>query len=272
MTKYFSLAFFFLIVVHFQLIASKHQLLATNKTTIQQTIDRASPFDSIQLSGKFSESEIIVNKPLTIFSTDSASITAVKGEEIMIVGSDSVNIIGLTFRNVEPSYLKDRAALRLKRSKNILVKNNYFVNTFFGVYIQESNDCQIISNTFHGKAAKEIAAGNAIHVWKAERIEIIDNIAMNHRDGIYFEFVNQSYISGNVSKNNIRYGLHFMFSNYDIYENNHFENNGTGVAVMFSKQIRMVGNTFEKNWGGSSYGILLKEISDGVMKHNVFNS
>jgi nitrous oxidase accessory protein len=68
----------------------------------------------------------------------------------------------------------------------------------------------------------------------------------------------------------MRYGLHFMFSNYDTYENNVFKDNGAGVAVMFSKQIRMYNNKFLDSWGAASYGILLKEISDGEMRGNTF--
>jgi len=51
-----------------------------------------------------------------------------------------------------------------------------------------------------------------------------------------------------------------MFSNDDVYEDNTFENNGAGVAVMFSKRISMYNNIFKENWGTASYGLLLKEI------------
>jgi nitrous oxidase accessory protein len=61
-----------------------------------------------------------------------------------------------------------------------------------------------------------------------------------------------------------------MFSNNDTYEQNTFENNGAGVAVMFSKHIKMCDNTFKKNWGSASYGMLLKEINDAEIKRNVF--
>ncbi|NNE03910.1 MAG: nitrous oxide reductase family maturation protein NosD, partial [Eudoraea sp.] len=74
----------------------------------------------------------------------------------------------------------------------------------------------------------------------------------------------------NVSSNNVRYGLHFMFSNNDIYENNTFQNNGAGVAVMFSKHIKMLGNTFKENWGTASFGMLLKEINDAEIIGNTF--
>jgi nitrous oxidase accessory protein len=61
-----------------------------------------------------------------------------------------------------------------------------------------------------------------------------------------------------------------MFSNEDTYKNNLFENNGAGVAVMFSKHIKMIGNTFRKNWGTAAYGMLLKEINDAEIEGNTF--
>jgi nitrous oxidase accessory protein NosD len=47
-----------------------------------------------------------------------------------------------------------------------------------------------------------------------------------------------------------------MFSHRDAYEDNHFEDNGAGVAVMFSKEIAMRRNRFLANRGASAYGLL----------------
>lgn len=96
------------------------------------------------------------------------------------------------------------------------------------------------------------------------------NIVQHVRDGIYLEFSDDITIKNNLSSKNVRYGLHFMFSNDDVYENNIFEDNGAGVAVMFSKNIKMRDNTFRKNWGTSSYGLLLKEINDAEISGNIF--
>src|SRR5690606_15162597 len=46
---------------------------------------------------------------------------------------------------------------------------------------------------------------------------------------------------------------------------------GAGVAVMFSKGLKMIRNYFEENWGDGAYGLLLKEISDGYIENNVFD-
>ena len=101
-------------------------------------------------------------------------------------------------------------------------------------------------------------SGNAIHLWYCKNITITGNHAERHRDGIYLEFVDNSVVENNHVINNLRYGLHFMFSDNDQYINNRFLSNGAGVAVMFSKTIKMVNNEFSNNWGSSSYGLLLK--------------
>jgi nitrous oxidase accessory protein len=96
------------------------------------------------------------------------------------------------------------------------------------------------------------------------------NRVSGHRDGIYFEFVTASEIRDNLSEKNLRYGLHFMFSHDDHYLNNTFRENGAGVAVMYSKNVRMEKNHFEENWGPSAYGILLKDITDSHIRNNTF--
>src|SRR6185503_1849288 len=54
------------------------------------------------------------------------------------------------------------------------------------------------------------------------------------------------------------------------YVDNTFRHNGSGVAVMYTKRVRMTGNRFEDNWGAAAYGLLLKEISDATLERNVF--
>ena len=240
-------------------------------SSVKEAVHRASPFDTIAVhGGTYAENLIEINKPLVLLGFDNPLIDSRGGDEIFVVTSDSVTISGFRLENIGVSFTKDRAAIRLNRVNNVTVENNQLKNTFFGIYLQYSSDCFLIGNTVIGNEKDEASAGNAIHVWKADRILVLNNVVHHHRDGIYFEFVNQSLIKGNDSRHNLRYGLHFMFSNEDVYENNVFSSNGAGVAVMFSKKITMLENTFEENWGGASYGILLKEISDGVMRRNVF--
>ncbi|NGM89523.1 nitrous oxide reductase family maturation protein NosD, partial [Parapusillimonas sp. SGNA-6] len=77
-------------------------------------------------------------------------------------------------------------------------------------------------------------------------------------------------VDSNLSQNNLRYGLHFMFSHDNSYLYNTFTSNGAGVAVMYTDRVRMEHNVFNENWGDSAYGLLLKDIRDSHIQHNVF--
>ncbi|MFV0541397.1 MAG: nitrous oxide reductase family maturation protein NosD, partial [Aestuariibaculum sp.] len=150
------------------------------------------------------------------------------------------------------------------------IKNIVLEKLFFGIYIEKSSHGKIFHNKIIGDAVEEFNSGNGIQLWYSNNIEIEHNFIERVRDGIYLEFSDNCLIKNNISTNNIRYGLHFMFSNDDIYQDNTFEKNGAGVAVMFSKRIKMLNNIFKDNWGAAAYGMLLKEIYDAEIIGNTF--
>ncbi len=154
----------------------------------------------------------------------------------------------------------------------VTLSNNILEDNFFGIYIQYGKNCIVKNNRIRAYGTEEQQIGNGIHCWKSDSLQIIGNTISGHRDGIYFEFVSNSVIWRNCAHHNIRYGLHFMFSNDDAYITNIFRHNGAGVAVMFSKNVKMFDNLFEENWGDAAYGLLLKEINDSYIFGNRFVS
>ena len=76
-----------------------------------------------------------------------------------------------------------------------------------------------------------------------------------HRDGIYLEFNRHALVARQHEQKEIcAMELHFMFSDSCAYEGNTFRNNGSGVAVMYSRFVRMTDNHFLHNWGAAAYG------------------
>jgi nitrous oxidase accessory protein len=141
---------------------------------------------------------------------------------------------------------------------------------FFGIYLEKSSHGRVFHNKIIGDAVEDFNSGNGIQLWYCNNVIVEQNIVQHVRDGIYLEFSDSIQIIKNISTQNVRYGLHFMFSNDDLYRDNVFENNGAGVAVMFSKRIQMHNNVFRKNWGTAAFGILLKEINDSEIFGNTF--
>ncbi len=240
-------------------------------TSIKQGVAIASPFDTLLIKkGIYKEVNIVIDKPLSLLGEGYPVIDGENKGEIITIIADNVTVDGLSIINVGTSYTADYAAIRVVNSKDFLIQNLRLKKLFFGIYLEKSKDGRVFNNKIIGDAVEEYNSGNGIQLWYCRNIVVEQNIVQHVRDGIYLEFSDSITINNNLSSNNVRYGLHFMFSNNDDYTNNTFENNGAGVAVMFSKQIKMQNNTFKKNWGTSSYGLLLKEINDAEITGNTF--
>jgi nitrous oxidase accessory protein len=241
--------------------------------TIKKAILNSEENDTIVVKkGTYKEYNIVVNKPLTIIGEGYPVIDGELKGEIFTIISDNVTLDGLKIINVGTSYTDDYAAVRVIKSKNFLIQNMLLEKLFFGIYLEKASDGRVYNNNIVGDAKEEYNSGNGIQLWYCQNIEIDNNLITHVRDGIYLEFSDFCKITNNQSKNNVRYGLHFMFSNNDLYQNNTFENNGAGVAVMFSKGIEMYENVFKNNWGPASYGVLLKEINDSEIIGNTFEN
>tara|TARA_B100001109_G_C18864699_1_gene476375 strand:+ start:7853 stop:9052 length:1200 start_codon:yes stop_codon:yes gene_type:complete len=241
--------------------------------SIKDGIAEAKAGDTVWVkSGTYKEYDLIIEKQLTLIGIGQPTIDGEDQGEIIRIAADRVTVKGFKIVNVGVSYTSDYAAIRLVKSKHFSIKNMLLEKLFFGIYLEKSDYGVVANNRIIGDAKDEYNSGNGIHLWYCKHIKILNNEVEGVRDGIYLEFADSSVINGNVSKNNLRYGLHFMFSNHDEYADNVFQNNGAGVAVMFSKYIKMKNNTFQDNWGTASFGLLLKEINDLEVRDNTFTN
>ncbi len=220
--------------------------------------------------GVYREPTLVVNRPVTLVGQGEAVLDGQGERQIMTVTADSVTVHGLIFRNVGVSFVEDRAGLKVDGARHCVIEGNRFEDTFFGLYLARTAHCRVADNTFTAGGASETQSGNGIHLWYCKNIEITGNHVRGHRDGIYFEFVEDSRVADNLSEHNLRYGLHFMFSDRCRYTDNVFRDNGAGVAVMYTKNVEMTGNRFDHNWGSAAYGLLLKDITDSIVRDNVF--
>ncbi len=222
--------------------------------------------------GVYREPTIVLDRPIELVGLPGAVLDGEGEREILVIAADSVTVRGFEFRDVGTSYIEDRAAIRADGARACTIEDNRFDNAFFAIYLARSSDCRVAGNVIRGRARSEASSGNGIHLWNSRRVRIEGNRIEGHRDGIYLEFVEDSEIIGNTSTGNLRYGLHFMFSDRCRYERNVFRQNGAGVAVMYTRHVEMTGNRFEDNRGSASFGLLLKDISDSRVERNVFRS
>jgi nitrous oxidase accessory protein len=237
--------------------------------SVRAALQQAHAGDTIVVTaGVYREPRLEIRVPLILLGEGPAVLDAGGAHEALTVKADDVTIRDLTIRNVSPSFVEDRAGIRLDGVHGCRVERNHLIDTFFGIYAARASNCTIAGNLIEGHARRQTEAGNAIHLFSSTGFTVSGNRVRGHRDGIYLEFSPHTTIAGNESRENLRYGLHFMFSDSCDYRSNVFQRNASGVAVMYSHRVVMAGNRFEDSWGAASYGLLLKEIKDGRIEGN----
>ncbi|GAB1462120.1 right-handed parallel beta-helix repeat-containing protein [Pedobacter sp.] len=221
-------------------------------------------------SGLYKEGNIIIDKSVVLLGENYPILDGELKHEILSIKSSNVSINGFRIQNSGRTTMSDPGGIKIYDAKNVIIEKNILINNYFGIYLQYAVNCIIKNNVISASQKEENRSGNGVHCWKSDSLQVIGNKIEGHRDGIYFEFVTQSVIWRNIAKYNLRYGLHFMFSHNNAYITNYFKNNGAGVAVMFTKKVTMMNNTFEENWGDAAYGVLFKELSDCYLSGNRF--
>lgn len=242
--------------------------------TIKAAVAAAKSGDTIFVeSGIYKEGNISIDKPLSLIGVGRPVLDGQMKYEILSFRANHIVLKGFKIINSGEDEIVNIGAVRLYDSHFSTIENNIFENNYFGIYIQRGYRCLIQNNKITSKrATSQERSGDGIHAWVSEELWIKNNYIEGHKDGIYLEKVVNSYVFHNYSKKNLRYGLHFMFANNNVYVNNTFDDNNAGVAVMYSNNVGMAGNNFINNWGDASYGLLLKDISFSKIKHNRFQN
>ncbi len=185
---------------------------------IQEAVRLANNHDSIVVeSGTYNEGNLLIDKSVYILGIGHPVLDGQKKYEIVSIKANGVVFDGFTLQHSGVATLDDPCAIKVYDTRDVVIQNNRLEDNFFGIYIQYGKHCIVRNNHIVAYGTEEQQIGNGIHCWKSDSLQIIGNYVSGHRDGIYFEFVTHSIIWRNRSFKNIRYGLHFMFSNNDDY-------------------------------------------------------
>lgn len=240
-------------------------------SSISAALHKAKAKDEILIYGKkIYKERLVIQKPITLKGVGTPIIDGGQRGDVIKVNADNVTIEGLQIQNSARSSQVDYCGVHVKDAQFVTVRNCVFRKNQFSVMFQNCKNGLIANNNISSYITYNPIMGNAVHCWKSDNMHITGNNIGHNRDGIYLEFVNNSHIDHNTVSGCARYGLHFMFSHFNVYNSNRFNHNQAGVAVMFAHNVEMINNTFEFNRGTSSYGLLIKELQYSTIKWNRF--
>jgi nitrous oxidase accessory protein len=138
----------------------------------------------------------------------------------------------------------------------------------FGIYLLEADDATIERTVIRGVPNRPPGEqGSGVHLFNSQRFRLTGNDIADMRDGIYIQASGQGTVR-NTAARRVRYGLHYMYADDNVFEDNRFEDSAAGAAIMYSKRLVFRRNRFVRNRGFASVGLLLKDCEDLVAEDN----
>ena len=240
---------------------------------IQDTIDIASPGDTINVAAGNYNENVNVDKQITLQGAgrDVVTVTAQNtGAHVFGVGANNVNISGFTVTGATGDW---KAGIRLANGvQNCNIFNNTASNNYTGIYLYSSSNNALTGNI----ANSNTHYGIFLYISNNSNTLTGNTTNFNTSFGIYLWSSSNNTLTGNIANSNTHYGI-YLYSSSDgnaLTENTCNENTNNGIQLAYSSNNNtLTGNIANSNTGTYDYyGICLYSSSGNTLTENIANS
>ncbi|WP_026434609.1 nitrous oxide reductase family maturation protein NosD [Acidovorax sp. JHL-9] len=231
------------------------------------TVAKAQPGDVIEVARGLYRANLRIDKPLTLRGLDRPTISGgSQGDTIRVTAPDVV-IEGLIVRDSGTNLKDQNAGIYIyPGAHRAVVRHCDLTYNLFGLWIEKSNDVQVLSNTITGlRDVNSSQRGNGVQLYNTKGARIERNHISFVRDALYIDVSHHAIFRGNKLHHS-RYGTHYMNSYYNLWEDNDTYLNRGGLALMEVRD-QVVRNN--RAWGNTDHGIMLRTMQDSVIENNV---
>ncbi len=140
-----------------------------------------------------------------------------------------------------------------RTARNALVEGNRIEGNLFGVYVHGAAGAVVRGNVIAGRRDARLAErGNGVTVWNAPGARVEGNDVRHGRDGIFVTASRNNVFAYNRFRD-LRFAVHYMYSNDCEVRGNASFGNQVGYAIMYSQRLRVTGNLSD---GDRDHGLL----------------
>lgn len=232
----------------------------------QEAIDLASDGDVIVLKRGEHRGPIHVRRKVTLEGEAGAILIGPSEGSVVTVSAPGAVVRGLTIRGSGRDLEKmDSGVFVEKTATGALVEGNRIDGNLYGVYLHGAENAVAQGNTIIGiQEGRLNEAGNGISVWNAPGAKVLDNSVQYGRDGIFVITSRRNVFSGNRFRD-LRFAVHYMYTNDSEITDNVSVNNAVGYALMFSNRLKVSGNVSD---GDRDHGFLFNYANGSEITRN----
>ncbi len=214
-------------------------VIAEPLTPLQPLIDNAEEGATLLLEPGTYAGPVVIDKPLTLDGQGKVTIDAGGKGSVIVVDTDGAVVRNLHLTNSGESHNDIDSGVQVRGRFNV-ISDNVIDNCLFGIDLQQSENNIVRRNRISSKPFELGTRGDAIRLWYSFDNKVTDNIISDSRDTVVWYSANNT-ISRNTAYDS-RYSLHFMYSRYNLVEDNRYYNNTVGVFLMYSDGVVLRNN------------------------------
>jgi len=233
---------------------------------LQAAINSASNGDTLILESGIYSGSINIDRSLSLLGNKESIIDGEGTGHVVVISAANVLVKGLSIQHSGNDLnTEDSAIFVTEKGDNARIEGNYFKNNLIGVYLKGPRSAIVSDNVIIGSRFHRVNdRGNGVYLWNTPGSIIRNNDIRYGRDGIFVNVSHHNIFDGN-QLSNLRFAIHYMYTNNSEIKNNVSINNNVGYALMFSHHIIAKNN---KSIGDKERGLFFNFTNYSVIEGN----
>ena len=228
------------------------------------------PGDTLTLGAGVHAGPLLVSRRVLLRGERGAVVAGAGKGTVLEVTAPLAAIEDLEIRGSGTHVITVDAGIRVRGAGSVVLRRLTLHDVLYGIHAERCPGIEIADCLLTGRVRPldELGEGNGVHLWYCEEPRITGCRIERFMDAVYLSFTRDALLMRDTIEANGRYGFHTMYCQAGRLIENRFTHNAAGCAIMFSNHLRLERNDVLHNRGPRTYGMLLRDCSDGHFEGN----
>lgn len=236
--------------------------------SVAEALSRAAPGDTLHLSKGLFKGGLVIDRPrLTVEGEPGATLDGAEVGNVVTINAPDTTLRGLTIQRSGQILIDKNSGVFVGRTGDrAQIEDNRFSDNLIAIYLDGPHDAMVRHNEIAGlRRLRRTERGPAISLWNTPGSAIIDNDIRSGRDGVFSVSSSHNIVRGNTF-HDLRFAVHFMYTNDSEVVGNFSAGNEVGYVLMFSDRLEVRENVSD---GDRDHGLLFNYANLSRVEDNV---
>ena len=241
--------------------------VAPQAGALANALARAGEGDTLVLAPGIHRGPVIIDRSVSVVGEPGSVVDAGGQGRVITVAAPNVTVRGLTIMHSgDKLSTEDSAIFITPEGDGAVIQNNRLEENLIGVYLKGPENARVSGNTIIGRRDLRMnERGNGVQLWNTPGSVIEGNHIRYGRDGIFVTTSRRNAFRNNRMRD-LRFAIHYMYTNESEVSGNVSRDNHIGYALMFSNGLDVRGNL---SAGDRDRGLMLNYANNSEITGNV---